>query len=124
MRKSREQNRNFDKDYDNYFASLHRDSFMGKKSDPKKDDKKDKKDKDKKDKKEGDAEEGGEEADAEDIGSNYKTFRNRIPSLVFNTLTADSVANDIEEQKKAKAQKGKEPVKDQKNQKKSKKDRD
>lgn len=124
MRKSREQNRNFDKDYDNYFASLHRDSFMGKKSDPKKDDKKDKKDKDKKDKKEGDAEEGGEEAEAEDIGSNYKTFRNRIPSLVFSTLTADSVASDIEEQKKAKAQKGKEPVKDQKNQKKSKKDKD
>ncbi|MBR5946300.1 hypothetical protein IKZ80_04360 [bacterium] len=122
MRKSREQNRNFDKDYDNYFASLHRDSFMGKKTEPKKDDKKDKKDKDKKDKKEGDTEEGGDEAEAEDIGSNYKTFRNRIPYLVFNTLTADSVANDIEEQKKAKAQKGKEPGKDQKNQKKSKKD--
>ena len=122
MRKSREQNRNFDKDYDNYFASLHRDSFMGKKTEPKKDDKKDKKDKDKKDKKEGDTEEGGDEAEAEDIGSNYKTFRNRIPYLVFNTLTADSVANDLEEQKKAKAQKGKEPVKDQKNQKKSKKD--
>lgn len=122
MRKSREQNRNFDKDYDNYFASLHRDSFMGKKTEPKKDDKKDKKDKDKKDKKEGDAEEGGDEAEAEDIGSNYKTFRNRIPYLVFNTLTADSVASDIEEQKKAKAQKGKEPTKDQKNQKKSKKD--
>ena len=79
---------------------------------------------DKKDKKEGDAEEGGEEAEAEDIGNNYKTFRNRIPYLVFNTLTADSVASDIEEQKKAKAQKGKEPVKDQKNQKKSKKDKD
>ncbi|MBR6463368.1 hypothetical protein IKS73_09545, partial [bacterium] len=122
MRKSREQNRNFDKDYDNYFASLHRDSFMGKKTEPKKDDKKDKKDKDKKDKKEGDAEEGGDEAEAEDIGSNYKAFRNRIPSLVFSTLTADSVASDIEEQKKAKAQKGKEPTKDQKNQKKSKKD--
>ena len=122
MRKSREQNRNFDKDYDNYFASLHRDSFMGKKTEPKKDDKKDKKDKDKKDKKEGDAEEGGDEAEAEDIGSNYKAFRNRIPSLVFSALTADSVASDIEEQKKAKAQKGKEPTKDQKNQKKSKKD--
>ena len=122
MRKSREQNRNFDKDYDNYFASLHRDSFMGKKTEPKKDDKKDKKDKDKKDKKEGDAEEGGDEAEAEDIGSNYKAFRNRIPSLVFSALTADSVASDIEEQKKAKAQKGKEPSKDQKNQKKSKKD--
>lgn len=121
MRKSREQNRNFDKDYDNYFASLHRDSFMGKKTEPKKDDKKDKKDKDKKDKKEGDTEEGGDEAEAEDIGSNYKTFRNRIPYLVFNTLTADSVANDIEEQKKAKAQKGKEPGKDQKNQKNPKK---
>ena len=122
MRKSREQNRNFDKDYDNYFASLHRDSFMGKKTEPKKDDKKDKKDKDKKDKKEGDAEEGGDEAEAEDIGSNYKAFRKRIPSLVFSALTADSVASDIEEQKKAKAQKGKEPTKDQKNQKKSKKD--
>ena len=123
MRKCKEQNRNFDKDYDNYFASLHRDSFLGKKSDPKKDEKKDKKDKDKKDKKEGEGEEGGESAEAEDIGSNYKTFRNRIPYLVFNTLTADSVASDIEEQqKKAKAQKGKDPVKDQKNQKKSKKD--
>jgi len=123
MRKCKEQNRNFDKDYDNYFASLHRDSFLGKKSDPKKDEKKDKKDKDKKDKKEGEGEEGGESAEAEDIGSNYKTFRNRIPYLVFNTLTADSVASDIEEQqKKAKTQKGKDPAKDQKNQKKAKKD--
>lgn len=125
MRKSREQNRNFDKDYDNYFASLHRDSFMGKKTEPKKDDK-DKKDK--KDKKDGDSKDEEDSAEAEDIGSNYKTFRNRIPYLVFNTLTTDSVASDIEEQKKAKAQKGKDPSKDQKDpknqksQKKSKKD--
>ncbi|MBQ7554938.1 hypothetical protein IJS98_00595 [bacterium] len=122
MRKSKEQNRNFDKDYDNYFASLHRDSFMGKKTEPKKDEKKDKDKRDKKDKKEGEGEEDGDAAEAEDIGNNYKAFRNRIPYLVFNTLTADSVANEIEEQKKAKAQKGKDPVKDQKNQKKSKKD--
>jgi hypothetical protein len=113
MRKSKEQARNFDKDYDNYFASLHRDSFMGKKTDDKKDDKKDKDKKDKKDKekekdkdKDKDAE-GEGDAESSDIGSNYKTFRNRIPYLVFYPLTTDSVASDIEEQqKKAKSQKG------------------
>ena len=111
MRKSKEQARNFDKDYDNYFASLHRDSFMGKKSDDKKDkdkdkDKKDKKDKDK-DKDKEKAKEGDDaEAESSDIGNNYKTFRNRIPYLVFYPLTTDSVASDIEEQqKKAKKEK-------------------
>lgn len=110
MRRSKEQNRNFDKDYDNFFASLHRDSFMGKKSDDKKDkdkdkDKKDKKDKDKDKDKDKPKESEDSDAESSDIGNNFKTFRNRVPALVFYPLTTDSVASDIEEQKKAKKEK-------------------
>lgn len=114
MRKSKESSaRNFDKDYDNYFASLHRDSFMGKKTDDKDDKKKDSKDKDKKDKKdkkEGDAADDDSE-ESEDIGNNFKTFRNRVPSLIFYPMTTDSVASDIAEQKKAKKEQSKTPQK-------------
>lgn len=119
MRKAKESSaRNFDKDYDNYFASLHRDSFMGKKTDDKDDKKKDSKDKDKDKKDKKDKKEGGDDSadpeDSEDIGNNFKTFRNRVPYLIFYPMTTDSVASDIAEQKKEKAKKD-QPKNQQKN---------
>ena len=98
--KSFRPNRRFDEDYDNYFSSLHRDAFMGKKTDLKDD-------KDKKKEKKDDAKGEEDKEDSEDIGSNYKTFRNRVPALVFYPLTTDAVAKDIKESKEKEKEKEK-----------------